>query len=194
MAALTEPRPAAGRLTAMTLIPDMLFQGWTGIIRVLVVGTLAYAGLLLFLRASGKRTLAKLNAFDLVVSVAIGSTLASTLLSNTVALAEGLTALALLIVLQWLVARLSLASPGFARAIRSEPRILMRNGEFCIRAMRAERVTKTELAQVLRANGSTQPDDADTVILESDGSFSVIARDGSSTGRTSRVGLPEEAR
>ncbi|SDY45070.1 DUF421 domain-containing protein [Citreimonas salinaria] len=178
----------------MTQIPDMLFQGWTGILRVLIVGTLAYAGLLIFLRVSGKRTLAKLNAFDLVVSVALGSTLATILLSDSVALAEGMTAFALLIFLQWLVARLSVASHGFARTVRSEPRILMHNGEPCPRAMRAERVTEDELAQILRANGSTQPDDADTVILESDGSFSVIARDFTGHVRTARVGLPDEAR
>ena len=53
----------------------MLFQGWAGIGRTLLVGTLAYATLVLFLRISGKRTLSKLNAFDLVVTVALGSTL-----------------------------------------------------------------------------------------------------------------------
>ncbi|WP_375259624.1 DUF421 domain-containing protein [Citreimonas sp.] len=177
----------------MTPIADMIFQGWTGILRVLLVGTLAYAGLLVFLRASGKRTLSKLNAFDLVVTVALGSTLSSILLSNSIALLEGLAALLLLVALQWLVARLSVASPAFARAVRSEPSILMRGGEPCRRTMRAERVTEAELAQVLRANGATQPDDADTVILESDGSFSVIARDSFGAMRTTRVGLPEDA-
>lgn len=55
----------------------------------------------------GKRTLAKLNAFDFVVTIAIGSTLAPVLLSATVALAEGITALALLVVLQYVVASVS---------------------------------------------------------------------------------------
>ena len=53
----------------------MLFQDWGGIVRTVVVGSLAYVTLVLFLRVSGKRTLAKLNAFDLVVTVALGSTL-----------------------------------------------------------------------------------------------------------------------
>lgn len=55
----------------------MLFQGWPGLARTAVVGSMAYAGLVLFLRISGKRTLSKLNAFDLVVTVALGSTLAA---------------------------------------------------------------------------------------------------------------------
>jgi hypothetical protein len=47
---------------------SMLFQGWPGLFRTVVVGALAYVTLALFLRISGKRTLAKLNAFDLVVT------------------------------------------------------------------------------------------------------------------------------
>ena len=42
----------------------MFFDGWTGLLRVLVVGTLAYAALVLLLRVTGKRTLSKMNAFD----------------------------------------------------------------------------------------------------------------------------------
>ena len=71
----------------------MLFDSWAGLGRVLLVGTLAYVALVLLLRISGKRTLSKLNAFDLVVTVALGSTLATVLLSKTVALAEGVLAI-----------------------------------------------------------------------------------------------------
>lgn len=53
----------------------MLFQNWAGIVRTVMVGSLAYFTLVCFLRISGKRTLAKLNAFDFVVTVALGSTL-----------------------------------------------------------------------------------------------------------------------
>lgn len=50
----------------------MLFQDWEGVARTLFVGVLAYIVLVAFLRISGKRTLAKLNAVDLVVTVALG--------------------------------------------------------------------------------------------------------------------------
>lgn len=58
----------------------MFFDGWLGLVRALVMGTSAYLALILLLRISGKRTLSKLNAFDFVVTVAIGSTLATVLL------------------------------------------------------------------------------------------------------------------
>lgn len=87
----------------------IFFDGWTGLFRVVIVGTCAYVALLLILRVSGKRTLAKLSAFDFVVTIALGSSLSTLLLSEDVALAEGVTAMGLLVVLQfavaWLIAR-----------------------------------------------------------------------------------------
>lgn len=67
----------------------MFFDSWDGLLWVVVVGVLAYAVLILLLRVSGKCTLSKMHAFDLVVTVALGSTLATVLLSESVALAEG---------------------------------------------------------------------------------------------------------
>lgn len=81
----------------------IFFNGWFALLRTAVVGVLAYAALVLFLRVSGKRTLAKMNAFDLVVTVSLGSTLATINLSANVALAQGLLALALLIALQFVM-------------------------------------------------------------------------------------------
>lgn len=67
------------------------------------MGVLAYVALVVLLRVSGKRTLSKMNAFDLVVTVALGSTLATVLMAKDVALAEGVFAFALLIGLQLFV-------------------------------------------------------------------------------------------
>ena len=82
---------------------QFFFNDWQGLLRTLVVGVLAYITLVLFLRFSGKRTLSKMNAFDLVMTVALGSTLATVLLTESVALAEGALAFALLIGLQFVV-------------------------------------------------------------------------------------------
>ena len=79
----------------------MWFDGWSDILRVALVGGAAYLTLLVVLRVSGKRTLAKLNAFDLVVTVALGSTLATILLSKDVSWSEGAVALGGLALLQF---------------------------------------------------------------------------------------------
>ena len=153
---------------------NMLFQDWEGIARTLFVGVLAYVCLVCFLRISGKRTLAKLNAFDLVVTVALGSTLSAILLQESIALAEGATALGLLIVMQYLVAFTSVRWSGFAHTVRSQPSLLARNGEFCRDAMRRERVSEEEVRSAIRANGGREVEDTSAVILESDGSISVV--------------------
>ena len=167
---------------------EMFFQSWSGIFRTLIVGTLAYAFLIFSLRVSGKRTLAKLNAFDLVVTVAFGSTLASILLSEDVALAEGVTALLLLILLQYVVAFMSVRSRTFARAVRSEPTLLLRDGEMLPAAMHQARVTREELETVVRTEGRRGLDDISAVILESDGSFSVIDDGGNKKHRYADAG------
>lgn len=82
----------------------VFFDDFDDMLRVLVVGTLAYIVLLVSLRISGKRALSQMNAFDLVVTVALGSTLATVLLSSDVSLAEGILALSLLIGLQYAIA------------------------------------------------------------------------------------------
>lgn len=62
----------------------MWFDTWSDLLRIVVVGSAAYVTLVLVLRFSGKRTLAKLNAFDLAVTIALGSALATVLLSSDI--------------------------------------------------------------------------------------------------------------
>ena len=152
----------------------MLFDTWFGLVRIVVVGTAAYAALVLILRVSGKRTLAKLNAFDLVVTVALGSTLATVLLSKSVALADGLLGFALLVGLQYAVAWLSVRSPRFGAVVKSEPSLLLHRGRFLEGAMRRQRVTQEEVVSALRSSGLARPEDAAAVVLEKDGSLSVV--------------------
>lgn len=154
---------------------EMFFQNWSGIVRTVAVGTLAYAILVLSLRVSGKRTLAKLNAFDFVITVALGSTLATILLSESVALAEGVTALVLLITLQYVVAAASVRSKKIAKLVRSEPTLLAHDGEMLLGAMHDARVTRAELETVIRTSGHHDLSEIGAVVLESDGSFSIIA-------------------
>ena len=152
----------------------MIYQGWQGIARTVIVGFLAYVVLVVFLRISGKRTLAKLNAFDFVVTVALGSTLASILLQKSIPLVDGAAALLLLIGLQYLVTFTSVRWKAFAKAVRSEPTLLIHNGAFCEEAMRRERVTHDEATSALRAKGGHHVSDVESLILESDGALSVV--------------------
>jgi uncharacterized membrane protein YcaP (DUF421 family) len=152
------------------------FSSWTSIARVLLVGVAAYAGLVVLLRVSGKRTLTKLNAFDLVVTVALGSVLATVLLTKSVALVDGLTAFALLIFLQFVLTWLSVRSTTVSRLVKAQPTLLAYDGCFLPGALKAERVTEEEILAALRAQGLATITEAAAVILETGGDLSVLKR------------------
>lgn len=152
----------------------MWFSGWDSLIRTLVVGVLAYVALVLFLRVSGKRTLSKMNAFDLIVTVALGSTLATVLLAKDVALAEGLLAFALLIGLQFVVTWSSVRARWIRRIMTGDPLILLYCGEFRPKSLQQARVTEDEIRAAIRSAGIESLEKVHAVILETDGSFSVV--------------------
>ncbi|MEP7187788.1 MAG: YetF domain-containing protein [Roseiflexaceae bacterium] len=154
----------------------MLFDSFTGLARVLIVGVSAYAALVAMLRISGKRTLSKMNAFDFVVTVALGSILATILLSKDVALAEGILAFALLIGLQFVVAWFSVRSAALRRLVKSEPCLLLYQGAYLHNVLRAERVTEDEVRAAVRAQGIAGLEQVESVVLETDGTFSVARR------------------
>ena len=131
--------------------------------------------LVVALRVSGKRTLSKMNAFDFVVTVALGSTLATLLLSRDVAVTEGLTAFLVLIGMQYLVAWSSVRSKLVRELVRSEPRLLVRRGELLDGALKDERISTDEALAAIRSEGFGDLAEIDALILETDGSFSVVA-------------------
>lgn len=153
----------------------MFFDNVGGLLRVVVVGVLAYSFLIVSLRVSGKRTLSKMNAFDMVVTVALGSTLASVITSNQIALAEGMLALALLVGLQYAIAWLSVRSDTISQLVKAEPTLLYYRGAFLRDQMRRERVVEAEVRQAMRIQGVASAADIRAVILETDGTFSVVS-------------------
>lgn len=152
----------------------MFFTGWEALLRIVIVGVLSYIGLIIILRISGKRTLAKMNAFDFVVTVALGSILATILLSKNVVLLEGLTAFIVLIGMQYIVAWSSVRFQTISKLIKSKPQLLFYKGSFLNNTMKAERILEEEIFQAARSNGLGSLDEATAVVLETDGSISVI--------------------
>ena len=152
----------------------MWFDSWSDLVRVVVIGAAAYLTVVLVLRLSGKRTLAKLNAFDLVVTVALGSTLATIVLSSDVSWAEGAVALALLALLQFVVAWLAVRIPPLRNVVTARPTLLFHDGAPIEAALREQRVTMDEIRQAVRSSGAGDVSAIAAVVLESDGSLSII--------------------
>lgn len=154
--------------------PVFFFGGWPSLVRIVVVGVAMYVALVVFLRASGSRTLADLNAFDFVVTVAVGSAFGRALTAKTVSLAEALVAFALLVALQYAVTRVQVAWPPFGRFVTNPPVLLYFRGEYLRAPMRRERVTESELRAAVRKKPVGTLADVDAVVLESNGEFSVV--------------------
>ena len=156
---------------------QMWLDSWVGLIRVLLVGSGAYILLVAVLRMSGKRTLTKLNAFDLVVlvvTVALGSTLATILLSSDVSWAEGAVALVLLVALQYVAAKVSSRFTRAKAVLNAGPTLLVDGGTVLEDALTPWRVSLGKVRQAIRASGVGDVRLVAAVVLETDGSISVI--------------------
>lgn len=162
----------------------MWTDSWSSLLRIITVGVLTYAGMVFLLRISGNRTLSKMNSFDLVVTVAFGSTLSSVLIDRKIPLADGLVAIALLIALQFAVTWLSVRLPRFNQLVKTRPTLLVRDGQLRPHALREVRVTSDEIMSALRQHGIGDLQAAAAVVMESDGSLSVIRRDMLGSGDT----------
>jgi uncharacterized membrane protein YcaP (DUF421 family) len=142
-----------------------------------VVGILAYLGLVVLLRVTGKRTLSKLNAFDLVVTVSLGSCLATVLLSKEISLVEGIVGFAVLCSMQFCATWLSVRFDWVKQIVKSEPTLLLLRGKPLTNALRRQRITIDELEAAVRNANGVGLDSVEAIVLETDGSLSVIKSD-----------------
>lgn len=157
---------------------DILFGNPDDYLRMLIIGPVSYIFLIVFIRVAGKRTLSKMNAFDLIITVSLGSTFATVILNKSITLFQGMTALLILVLLQYLVTYTSVRSKTVSRMIKSEPALLYYEGKYLDKNLKKERVVKAEMDQFLRNQGFSSYDRVSAVILETDGSLSVLSSDG----------------
>ena len=152
----------------------MFFDSWAALGRIALTGPLVYLGGILLLRLTGKRTLSKWNAFDFIITVALGSTLAAGILSKETTVFEGLLALALIMGLQYVATWLSVRSATVQHLLKSEPTLLLYQGQYRTGTMREKRVTASEVRAAVRSKGIGSVEQVGAVVLETDGSFTVI--------------------
>jgi len=167
-----------------SFMKEIFFKDPESLLQVAICCGIAFFTLFLFIRISGKRTLAKLNAFDFIVTVTLGSTLSSMMLRK-VPLAEGALALAVFIALQYLLALLARSSQKMEHFINSKPILLYYNGVFYEDAMTREGITKNEIYAEIRNFRMERLDKVRAVVLELNGEISVIKKSVLVTGESS---------
>jgi uncharacterized membrane protein YcaP (DUF421 family) len=153
--------------------PPLFFESWYSIGRTVALSIIGFAALIALLRISGKRTLSKMNVFDFVFVVAVGSVFAATIISKDVTLFEGLACLVCLVGFQAILAKIATHSRRAERIINGDPVLVLSKGHFIHSALKRERITEEEVRASIRSKGIKRVEDVDAVILENDGTLSV---------------------
>ena len=156
-------------------VVDIFYDGWEDFAQIALAVPVVYFTVIAFIRFAGKRSTSQMNNFDWVVTVALGSIAGSAVILDSVTVLEALFAIGLLLLLQWILTFVIARSDAVAETIKANPRLLVYKGEFLDDNIRDERLTHPEVMAALRENGLTHVRQAESVILETDASFSVIA-------------------
>lgn len=146
------------------------------IAHILLSAVVFYAYIVALMRLSGKRTTGNMNNFDWIITVGIGSIMASGILLRNVSMLDAMTAAAALACLQWLTTWGVLKSRRFAQIVKPRPRLLLHDGALLEDEMLAERISQDELKSALRAAGIVRREDAGWVVIETNGQLSVVPR------------------
>lgn len=166
---------AGRKLTGMDKL-EFLWSGTEPLNRIFVVGTLAYISIILIVRISGARTLATMNAFDFIITVTLGSAFGRILTAKGVALSEAILAFVLLVALQFIVSTIESHSKFFKELVTSKPRLLFLDGEFDREFMKKSRLNREDLMGAVRKKGFISLNQVKAIILETDGTFSVLEK------------------
>jgi uncharacterized membrane protein YcaP (DUF421 family) len=147
------------------------------ILRTLVIYLVILAGL----RLSGKREIGQITVFDLVVLLLISNAVQNAMVGPDTSLLGGVLAALVLLLLNALVARLSLSRPGMRRLVEGSPTLLVLHGKVVPEHMRREGIDEESLLAALREHGVSKIKEVEMAVLEIDGSISVVPVGGNTT-------------
>ncbi len=147
------------------------------LIAIVITATGIYVAVILFTRIAGKRSFSKLSSFDFAMTVAIGSLIATTVLSESVSLLQGVVGMAAIYLLQ-ISAALLRRFKFFRNAIDNAPLLLMDGPNIMEDNLKKARVTKGDLRNKLREANVIRIDQIKAVVFETTGDISVLHSDG----------------
>lgn len=160
---------------AWTLANDM-FQLSVPVAEKILRPVIVYLVLVVFLRIFGKRELAQLNPFDLVVLLSLANTVQNAIIGNDNSVTGGLIGAFALMAANYLVVRFLLRHRRLDQILEGRPSVLIEHGRVQRRALARELLTEPELRAVLHRQGFSRPEEVDRCVLEPGGSFSIQAK------------------
>jgi len=153
------------------------------VIEKLVRPIIVYAVLVGLLRLFGKRELAQLNPFDLVVLLSLSNTVQNAIIGEDNSVSGGVIGAFSLLAINWLVAKMLFRSPKLTRLVEGRSTLLVRNGQMDEAAMKRESLTTEELMSAIHKQGFTHLHDVKRCELEPSGTFFVEGKEPSTSER-----------
>jgi len=132
---------------------------------------LVYLSLILFLRLFGKRELAQLNPFDLVVLLSLSNTVQNAMIGDDNSVSGGVIGAFSLLAINWLLTRLLFRSPKLSTILEGTASVLIRHGEVDWKEAKREALTELELRSVLHKQGYNDFGEVEKCVLEPNGNF-----------------------
>jgi uncharacterized membrane protein YcaP (DUF421 family) len=142
-----------------------------------VIRTVAvYLTLALLLRLAGKRDLAQLNSFDLVVMLLLSNVVQNAVIGNDLSLAGGIFGAAILVAINAIVVRASAASPPLARIFEGKETRLVTDGRYDDSALRREGLRRADLDAAMKRQGAPDVSEVQEATLGTGGAVVVVLK------------------
>ncbi|MGE5245886.1 MAG: DUF421 domain-containing protein [Betaproteobacteria bacterium] len=167
------------------LVHDMFYLGVPlaeKVLRPVVV----YAFLIVGLRLAGKRELAQLNPFDLVVLLTISNTVQNAIIGDDNSVTGGLVGAATLLIVNHFVVQVLFRHERLDRFIEGDPDVLIENGRVLTDALGRELITRTELEAAAHKQGFDSLEEIERAVLDPGGGIAFLAKKPTSDERRHR--------
>jgi uncharacterized membrane protein YcaP (DUF421 family) len=153
-----------------------LFHLHLSVLEKVLRSILVYAFLVLGLRLAGKRELAQLNPFDLIVLLLLSNTVQNAIIGDDVSVTGGFVGATTLLVLNWLVVRYLYSHPGVDQLIEGAADVLVEDGRVRHDRLRREVITLPELESAAHKQGIVSLEEVERAVLEPGGTISFVAK------------------
>ena len=149
---------------------------WSALFAISITAVGIYVAVIVMTRLCGKRSFSKMSSFDFAMTVAVGSILATTILSKTVSLLDGVVGIVVVYLLQ-MGAALARRNDTIKNMMDNKPLLLMDGETILEENLKKGRVAKSDLRAKLREANVTELSEVKAVILETTGDISVLHKE-----------------
>ena len=153
-----------------------MFQLGVPLLEKIIRPLIVYFFLIVGLRLAGKRELAQLNPFDLVVLLTLSNTVQNAIIGNDNSVSGGIIGAATLLIVNYLVVRFFYGHHKIEEIVEGDSDTLIENGTVNMDHLQKEVITLTELLAAAHRQGFSNLDEIETATIEPDGAISFISK------------------